>query len=95
MKQRESFSKRASEKIRHGMLMHSLLGRLKRTGLTIYPYYLVREKMIPAADLPANIEPQLDSLTTGFLAPDEMEHVISDLQKFRPLHAARTVFTPG
>ena len=73
--------------------MHSLLGRLKRVGIAIYPYHLVREQLIPAKDLPANIEPRLDSLTTGFLSEDEMDSIVSDLQKFR--QGDKEVFEDG
>ena len=79
-----SLISKAKKKIRYGMLLHSLLNHLKRVGIVVGPYYLVREQSIAASDLQVSIEPKLDSLTTSFLAADEIDSVMTPLEKARP-----------
>ena len=78
-----SFISKAKKKVRYGMLLHSFLGHLKQVGIVVYPYYLVREQCIAASDLQVSIEPKLDSLTTRFLAADEIDSVMRPLEKAR------------
>ena len=78
-----SLVSKAKKKVRYGLLLHSFLGHLKQVGIVIYPYYLVKEQCIAASDLQVSIEPKLDSLTTNFLAADEIDSVISPLEKAR------------
>ena len=78
-----SFVSKAKKKVKYGMLLHSFLGHLKHVGIVVYPYYLVREQCIAASDLQVSIEPKLDSLTTSFLAADEIGSVMMPLEKAR------------
>ena len=65
------------------MLLHGLLGYLRNVGISIYPYYLVKEQCIPASDLQVSIEPKLDSLTTSFLTADEIDRVMKPQEEAR------------
>jgi len=65
------------------MLLHSFLGHLRQVGIVIYPYYLDREQFVAASDLQVSIEPKLDSVTTSFLAADEIESVMRPLEEAR------------
>jgi hypothetical protein len=78
-----SLVSKAKKKIRYGTLLHSFLGHLQQVGIVIHPYYLVREQCIAASDLQVSIEPKLDSLTTNFLAADEIDSVMRPLEEAR------------
>jgi len=83
MNEPASFVGKAKKKVQYGMLLHSFLGHLKHVGIVIYPYYLDREQFIAASDLRVSIEPKLDSVTTSFLAADEIESVMRPLEEAR------------
>ena len=69
------------------MVVYYLLDRLKPLGLTINPYFLEREFLIPASDLQVNITPKIHSLTTGFLETQEIEFIKE--------HPERNAFAEG
>ena len=71
-----SFTKKATQKIRYGMVIFYLLDRLKPIGLTVKPYFLEREFCIPTSDLQMNITPRINSLSTDFLETREIESII-------------------
>jgi len=70
-----SFTKKATQKIRYGMVIYYILDRLKPIGLTIKPYFWEREYYIPASDLQVNITPRMDNLTSSFLETSEIENI--------------------
>ena len=70
-----SFIEKATQKIRHGLVIHNLLGRLNSSALSVVPYFLERELYIPATDLKTNITPKMLNLTTDFLGTREIESI--------------------
>ena len=79
-----SLFRKAINKVRYGMFLHSLVGRLRHIGLVVYPYYLVSEQFRAASDLQVSIKPKLESLTTGFLEADEIVSAMQDQEQNAP-----------
>jgi hypothetical protein len=57
------------------MVIHDILGRIERHGLTVIPYFLDKEFYIPASNLKVNITPAIQPLTTDFLDNSEIESI--------------------
>lgn len=60
------------DKIRYGTFPYYLQGRLTSLGLTICPYYLEIESLLPAADLGVSIQPRLSPRSTSFKTEQEI-----------------------
>jgi len=65
--------------------LHYFQSCLGRVGLSVLPYYLVKERLIPQSDLRVGVEPKLGDLSVSFLNEDEIaaayEHPERDASK--------------